>query len=94
MWIDLDDETSKPMLHDIEDNEGNPTGRQRIVIPALDLYSKEVGACSGHNRVTLFAYEIRTSPDNSTMLKNLLCKLSEEKVNDIKFIPYGLDNMT
>ena len=94
MWIDLDDEINKPMIHDIEDKEDSPTGKQRIVIPAFDLYSKEVGACSGHNRVTIFAYEIRTSPDNSTMLKNVLCKLSEANFNDIKCIHYGLDNMT
>ena len=94
MWIDLDDEISKPMIHNIEDKEGNPTGQQRIVIPGFDFYSKEVGTGSGQNRITTFAYEIRTSPKNSTMLKHLLCKLSEENINDIKFIPYGLDNMT
>ena len=26
MWIDLDDEISKPMIHNIEDKEGNPPG--------------------------------------------------------------------
>ena len=53
-----------------------------------------MGANSGSNRITTFAYEIKTSPEKSTTLKNLLCKLSEENVNDIKFILYGLDNMT
>ena len=41
MWIDLDDEISKPMIHNIEDKEGNPTGQQRIVIPGVNFYSKE-----------------------------------------------------
>ena len=56
MWIDLDDEISKPMIHNIEDKEGNPTGQQRIVIPSFDFYSNEVGAGSGQNRITTFAY--------------------------------------
>ena len=47
MWIDLDDEISKPMIHKIEDKEGNPTGQQRIIIPGFDFYSKEVGSGSG-----------------------------------------------
>ena len=33
MWIDLDDEESKPMLLDIKDSEGQPTGKYRILIP-------------------------------------------------------------
>ena len=64
MWIDLDDEISKPMIHKIEDKEGHPTGQQRIIIPGFHFYSKEVGAGSGQNRITTFAYEIRTSPEN------------------------------
>ena len=47
MWIDFDDKISKPMIHSIEDKEGNPSGQQRIVIPGFDFYSKEVGAGSG-----------------------------------------------
>ena len=64
MWIDLDDEISKPMIHKIEDKEGHPTGQQRIIIPGFHFYSKEVGAGGGQNRITTFAYEIRTSPEN------------------------------
>ena len=60
MWIDIEDEQSKDMLVDIKDNEGNPTGKQRILIPAFDIYSKKVGEGQGRDRVTTFAYEIRT----------------------------------
>ena len=31
------------MIHEVKDKEGNPTGKQKIVIPAFDRYSKEVG---------------------------------------------------
>ena len=67
MWIDLDDEESAPLIHQIKYNKGNPTGKQKIVIPTFDLYSKEVGDGNGNERVTIFAYEIRTSPTNSNM---------------------------
>ena len=61
------------------------------MIPAFDLYSKEVGEGQGYDRITSLAYEIRTSPENSVMLKNLLCQVSSAKVPDLKFVPYGLD---
>ena len=94
MWIDLDDEISQPIIHEIKDKDDIPTGKQRIVIPAFDLYNKELGEGSGPNKITKFAYEIRICPNNSTMLKQLLCKTSEESVNDIKFISYELDSIT
>ena len=72
MWTDLDDEENAPMIHQIKDSTGKPTGKQILVIPAFDLYSKEGGDGIGNERVTTFAYEIRTSPDSGNMLKNLL----------------------
>ena len=69
MWIDIEDEQSKGMLVDIKDAEGNPNGKQSIVILVLDIYSKEVGEGQGRDQVTTIAYEIKTSPINSTMLK-------------------------
>ena len=41
MWTDLDDEESAPMIHQIKDSTGKPTGKQILVIPAFDLYSKK-----------------------------------------------------
>ena len=32
------------------------TDKQKIVIPAFDLYSKEIGDGNGNERVTTFAY--------------------------------------
>ena len=94
MWIDIDDEIIKPMIREIRDKEGLTTGKQRIIIQVFDLYSKEVGIGSETNKIKTFAYEIRTYLENPMMLKNLLCKISKENVNDIKFTPYGLDSMT
>ena len=94
MWIDLDDEESAPMVHQIKDSSGKLTGKQKIIIPAFDLYSKEVGDGNGNERVTTFAYEIRTSPDNANMLKNLLCKISNEGNSKLRFIPYGIQSLS
>ena len=30
MWIDLDDEKSAPLIHQIKDNKGKPTGKQKL----------------------------------------------------------------
>ena len=90
MWIDLDDEESKPMIIDITNNKGKPRRKQRNCIPTFNLYRKEVGDGTGNKWIATFVYEIRNSPDNATMLKNLLCKISFESSNDIKFIPYNL----
>ena len=73
---------------------------QRIVVPTFDLYSKEVGTSSWPNRITKFAYEIRSSPKNSKALSNILCKTSEEKcqwyqIRSIWIIHHDrLDSMT
>ena len=93
MWIDLDDEDCKDMIHQDLDTEGKPTGKVRILIPAFDLHSREVGDGNGKDRVTTFAYEIRCAPTKAYMLKNLLCKISSEDPN-LKFIPYGLNILT
>ena len=57
------------MIHQIKDSTGKLTGKQKIIIPAFDLYNKEVGDGNGNERVTTFAYEICTSLDNANMLK-------------------------
>ena len=47
MWIDLDDDDCKDMIHQNLDTEGKPTGKVRILIPAFDLHSREVGDGNG-----------------------------------------------
>ena len=74
MWIDIEDEQSKDMLVDIKDAEGNPNGKQSIVILVFGIYSKEVGEYQGRDGFTTFAYEIKTSPVNFTMLKTFYVK--------------------
>ena len=66
------------MIHEIKDSAGKPTGKQKIVVPTSNLYSKEIGGGNINERVTTFVYEIWSSPDNTNLLKNLLCKISNE----------------
>ena len=38
MWIDLDDEDCKDMIHQELDTKGHPTEKERIIVPAFDLH--------------------------------------------------------
>ena len=60
MWIDLNDEESKPMIHTEKYSTGKET--DRIIIPVFDINGKEVGDGNGRERITTHAHEIRTSP--------------------------------
>ena len=82
------------MIHQIKDSSGKNTGRQKIVIPAFDLYSKKIGDGNENERVTTYTYEIGASPNNTNMLKNLLCKISNEGNSNLRFIPYGIQSLS
>ena len=58
------------------------------------MYSKEVGDENGNERVTTFAYEILTSPNNANMLKNLLRMISNEVNSKFRFILYGIQSLS
>ena len=90
MWIDLDDEDCKVMIYQELDTKGHPTRAERVIIPAFNLHSCEVGDGNGKDRVTTFAYKIRCAPTKAYMLKNLLCKINDEYPY-FKFIAYGLN---
>ena len=81
------------MIHQALDSKGQSSGKERIIIPAFDLHSREVGDYNGKDRVTNNANEIRGALTNAHMLKNLLCKISSEDPH-FKFIPYGLSTIT
>ena len=78
------------MIHKERDTSRNKTGKERIIIPVFELYEKEIGDCNRRERITTHIYEIRTSPKNAEMLKNLLIKISNEGNTNLKFIPHGI----
>lgn len=76
MCIDLDATDNQDMIHQDFDSTGNPTGKERVILPTFDLYNREVGDRNGKYHVTSFSYEIRYAPKNAYMLKHLLRKVS------------------
>ena len=48
MWIDLNDEESKPMIHTEKYSTGKET--DRIIIPVFDINGKEVGDGNGREK--------------------------------------------
>ena len=80
-------------MHPILVTKGKPTGSERIALPAFDLYSKNIGHGNGDHRISTFAYEIRTSPENAITLKNIFCKISMTESNDLTFIAYRMDSL-
>jgi len=93
MWIDLDTEDSQEIIHHDHDTDGKPTGKERIIIPTFDHYSRKFSGGRGKYRVTTFAYKIRCARKSAYMLKNLLCKILSED-NNLQLIPYGLNSVT
>ena len=81
------------MIHQIIDSAGKPTGKQKNVIPVLDLYCKEIVDSNGNERISTFSYEIRTSLNNAHMLKNLLYKISNEDNSNLIFISYVIQSI-
>ena len=69
MWIDLEVKETKNLMHPIRDKNRKPTGMEYIVLSAFDLYSKNIGLGNGDQRISIFVYEIRTSPENIVILK-------------------------
>ena len=92
LWLDIDDEDTKKLMRDIT-TETKTT--QELVIPAYDVYNKEFGSGTGTERITTNVYEIRTSLDNTAILKSILCKASHpDNHPTIQFIPYGIQGIT
>ena len=82
------------MIRQIKDSSEKKHRTTKIVIPTFNLYSKEIGDGNGNERVTTYAYEIKTSPNNANTLKNLLCKISNEGSSNLSSIPYGIQSLS
>ena len=84
--------TPKKLIRDTT-TESNTT--QELVIPAFDIHNKEFGSGTGNERITSNVNEILTSPDNTAILKSILCKASHpDNHPTIQFILYGIQGIT
>ena len=90
-WLDLDSENVKIPT---KDTTSNHIVTQKQFIPAFDIYQKIFESRTGSDRVTTTVYEIRISPQDTPILKNILCEVSEPD-NDLalKFIPYYIEGI-
>ena len=62
-------------------------------MPAFDLYNNNIGQINGDQRINTFAYEIRNSPDNVLVLKEILCKIAMTDSNELTVILYRMDSL-
>lgn len=78
MWIDLEEEESRPISHKFNNSDGIWSNKNRIVIPVFDLYIKEMRNKNETDSLPTYIYEIRITTNDIYMLKNLQCKLFYE----------------
>lgn len=92
IWLDLDDEDTKHLLKEMTLN--NKTS-QELITTTFGIHNKEVGTGTGTERMTSIVYKLCTSPDNTSLLKIILCKYSHLDNNpSIQFIQYEIQGIT
>ena len=91
LWLDLDDKDTKHLL---KETTWNNKTSQELVILAFDIHNKEFGTGTGTEIIASHVYELRTSPDNTVLLKSIICITSHPDNNlSIQFIPYGIQGI-
>ena len=94
MLVHLNEEEMKAMKNTSKEITDDPQRQNEILIPAFDIHHKTVGNGNGANRISTTAFDIRCNPKDSSLLKTLMARCSEDTNNDFTFIPYGLLQMT
>ena len=94
MLVHLNDEEMTAMKNTSKESTDDPQRRNEILIPAFDIYHKTVGNGNGANRVSTIVFDIRCNPKDSSLLKTLMTRCSEDTNNEFTFIPYRLLQMT
>ena len=84
-WLDLDNDDMKALSNIF----------QVILFPAYDMHHKAFGSGIWTEKITTSVYEIRTSPENTHILKNILCKASQPVNHPIvQFILCAIQGIT
>ena len=60
---------------------------KEIVFPAFDLHMRRISFGNGNKRISTIAFEVRCHPDNASILKTLLSRISSD---DKTPVSYGL----
>ena len=85
MWIDLEDNKTKKLIHPIKDKIENLLD-QNALFYLHSIYIVKISDMNGDQRISTFVYEIRTSPDQAVTLKNILYKVSMTNSNELTFL--------
>ena len=68
---------------------------KEIVFPAYDLHMRSISFGNGDTRISTIVFEVRCHPDNVSILKIILSRISSDDKDPsseetIHFVPYGL----
>ena len=68
---------------------------KEIVFPAYDLHMRIISFGNGDKRISTIAFEVRCHPDNTSILKTVLSRISSDDKTpsfeeNVHFITYGL----
>ena len=103
MLVHLIEEEMKAMKNTSKESTDDPQRQNEILIPAFDIHHKTVGNGNGENRIgngnganiiSTTAFDIRCNPKDSSLLKTLMTRCSEDTNNEFTFIPYELLQIT
>ena len=94
MLVHLNDEEMTVTKNTSKEITDDPQRQNEILIPAFDIHHKTVGNGNGANRISTIAFDIRCNLKDSSLLKTLMTRCSEDTNNEFTLILYGLLQMT
>ena len=94
MFVHLIEKEMKAMKNISKESTDDPQRQNEIFIPAFDIHHKTVGNGNGENRISTTVFDIRYNPKDSSLLKTLMARCSEDTNNELTFIPYELLQIT
>ena len=81
MLVHLNDDEMTAMKNTSKESTDDQQRKNEILIPAFDIHHKTVGNGNGANRISTTAFDIRCNPKDSSLLKTLMARCSEDPNN-------------
>ena len=94
MLVHFNNDEMTAMTNTSCENTENPQKQNELIIPVFDIHHKTVGNGNGANRISTTAFDTRCNPKDSSLLKSLLARYSEDNNNNFIFISYDILQMT
>ena len=93
MLVHLNEDEMVAMIDNSSDNTDDPLKKNELPISAFDIHHKTISNGNRSNRISTTSFDIRCNPKESSILKMLLARFSDDHNNNFAFIPYGLLQM-